>query len=255
MLTCSMCCFRGISASAERKLWRGGILSWSYLPQAGQLLSPRKMADLTVQMPELRAALKGRVADYFLKRLPIGHRLRVWPDFADRVAFLDVETTGLGPRDELTVIGLWQAGKMFNFVRGRNLCEFLEIWRSIDVLVTFNGTRFDLPILARTFNLTCLPPHIDLMHEARAYGYSGGLKSIESSMGIRRTANEEGDGEMAVRLWRCHADKGGDSNLLRLLQYNGRDVRSLVVLSRKILKRSFDGYPGPLPGFPFCALN
>lgn len=255
MLTRSLCCFRGVSVSAERKLWRAGCLTWDYLPQAGRVLSPRKAADLAAQMPELRAALEGRVADYFLKRLPTGHRLRVWPGFADGVAFLDVETTGLGSRDELTLIGLWQAGRMLSFVRGRNLCEFLGIWRSIDVLITFNGTRFDLPMLARTFDLTCLPPHIDLMHEARVYGYTGGLKSIERSLGIRRLANEEGDGEMAVRLWRSHADEGNNSSLMRLLQYNARDVRSLVALSRKILRLSFDGYPGPLFALPSGAFH
>ena len=255
MLTRSLCCFRGVSASAERKLWRAGCLAWDYLPQTWRVLSPRKAADLAAQIPELKAALEGRVADYFLKRLPIGHRLRVWPDFTDGMAFLDVETTGLGPRDELTVIGLWQAGRMLNFVRGQNLCEFLGLWRSIDVLVTFNGTRFDLPMLARTFDLTRLPPHIDLMHEARVYGYTNGLKSIERSLGIRRTANEEGDGDMAVRLWRRYADEGDDSCLVRLLQYNARDVRSLVVLSRKLLRHSLAGYPGPLAALPFCALH
>ena len=123
------------------------------------------------------------------------------------------------------------------------------------MLVSFYGTRFDLPMLARTFDFTCLPPHIDLMHEARAYGYTGGLKSIERSLGIRRTANEEGDGEMAVRLWRSHADEGDDSSLVRLLQYNARDVRSLVVLSRKILRQSFDAYPGPLYALPSCVFH
>ncbi len=250
MLTRSLCCFRGVSVAAERKLWRAGCLTWDYLPQTRRALSPRKAADLAAQMPELRAALEGRVADYFLKRLPIGHRLRVWPDFADGMAFLDVETTGLGPRDELTVIGMYQAGRMLSFARGRNLCEFLGVLRNIDVLVTFNGTRFDLPMLARTFDITCLPPHIDLMHEARAYGYMGGLKSIERSLGIRRTATEEGDGEMAVRLWRNHVDKIDNSSFERLLQYNARDVRSLVVLSNKIFRQSFADYPGPLPAIP-----
>jgi len=246
MLTRSFCCFRGLSAGAERKLWRAGCLTWEQLPLAGRILSPRKALDLTRQLPELKSALKGRVADCFLKRLPVGHRLRIWPEFTEGAAFLDVETTGLGRRDELTVIGLWQAGRMRHFIRGQNLCEFLEVWRKIEVLVTFNGTRFDLPVLMRTFGLTCPPPHIDLMFESKPYGYSGGLKSIERSLGIRREADEAGDGGDAVSLWRSH-EKGDTASLARLIRYNTRDVLSLVALSGILLKRSFDGYPGPLP--------
>ena len=107
MLVRSLCCFRGISAEAERKLWRAGCLTWDQLPLVRHILSLRKSADMVAQLPELRSALSGRVADYFLKRLPVGRRLRVLPEFADGVAFLDVETTGLGLRDKLTVIGLW----------------------------------------------------------------------------------------------------------------------------------------------------
>jgi uncharacterized protein YprB with RNaseH-like and TPR domain len=249
MLTRSFCCFRGLSAGAERKLWRAGCLTWDQLPLAGRLLSPRKALDLAAQMTELRAALVGRVADYFLKRLPVGHRLRVWPEFSEGVAFLDVETTGLGRRDELTVIGLWQAGRMRHFVRGRDLSEFLEVWRKIEVLVTFNGAHFDLPVLMRTFGILCMPPHIDLLFESKTYGYSGGLKSIERSLGIRRSADEEGDGAEAVLLWRLYEEKGDNTILAKLIRYNERDVRSLVALSGVLLKRSFDGYPGPFRDF------
>jgi uncharacterized protein YprB with RNaseH-like and TPR domain len=190
------------------------------------------------------------VADYFLKRLPTGCRLRVWPEFSEGVAFLDVETTGLGVHDELTVVGIWQAGKMRQFVRGRDLRELLKVWRKIEVMVTFNGTRFDLPVLARAFGLTCLPPHIDLLQEARVYGHAGGLKTVERSLGIPRLPEEEGDGEVAVGLWRRHAEEGDVESLSRLLRYNAGDVFSLIELARVIWKRSFDGYPGPLPVFP-----
>jgi uncharacterized protein YprB with RNaseH-like and TPR domain len=249
MLTRSFCCFRGISAGAERKLWRAGCLTWEQLPLAGRMLSSRKTLDLASQLPEVRSALTGRVADYFIKRLPVGHRLRVCPEFAEGVAFLDVETTGLGLRDKLTVIGLWQAGRLRHFVFGRNLGEFLEVWRKIEVLVTFNGARFDLPVLMRTFGLTCPPPHIDLMCESKSYGYSGGLKSIERSLGIRRKGDEDGDGGDAVMLWKLYKENGDYVSLERLLRYNTRDVMSLLALAGVLLKRSFDGYPGPLPAF------
>jgi hypothetical protein len=191
-------------------------------------------------------ALRGRVADYFLTRLPAGYRLRAWPDFFDGAAFLDVETTGLGPHDELTVVGIRLPGRMFSFVRGRDLWSFLEVWRRIDVLITFNGSCFDLPVLARAFGLSTMPPHIDLLHEARIHGFSGGLKAIERSLGIRRTAEEAGDSEEAVHLWRRYSETGDIASLDRLVRYNARDVLSLTVLARAILMRTVDNYPGPL---------
>jgi uncharacterized protein YprB with RNaseH-like and TPR domain len=244
MLTHGFCCFRGISAAAERKLWQAGCMTWDYLPRAGRALSSRKAADLARQLPAARAALSGRVADYFLSRLPAGHRLRVWPDFAEGVAFLDVETTGLGLTDRLTVIGIRQGKDVRQFVQDRDLHVFLEVWRQIEVLVTYNGTRFDLPVLARTFGLSSMPPHIDLMHEARVFGYAGGLKSIERALGIVRGPEETGDGESAVRFWQDY-EAGDPAALDRLLHYNERDVDTLRVLARVILRRSFDGYPGP----------
>lgn len=254
MLTRSLCCFRGISAGAERKLWRAGCLAWDYLPRAGHALSSRKAADLAAQLPVLRAALDGGVADVFLRRLPVGHRLRAWPDFACGTTFLDVETTGLGPRDDLTVIGVYRDGCQQTFVRDRNLADFLRIWRQTSVLVTFNGARFDWPVLARTFGLTSMPPHIDLLAEARAFGYAGGLKAVERALGVRRSAGETGDGELAVRLWRQFADNGSEASLSHLLRYNAQDVRSLVVLARELLRRSMDSYPGPRLAVPPLAL-
>jgi hypothetical protein len=249
MLTRSLCCFRGISATAERKLWRAGCLSWADFARIGTRLSPRKAADLARQWPAAKAALAGRVADYFLTRLPVGCRTRVWPDVGAGMAFLDVETTGLGPRDAPAIFGIWQAGRLRQFVAGRDLEALLECWRGIEVLATFGGTRFDVPVVARTFRLSCRPPHIDLMHEARAYGYVGGLKAIERALGIRRSADEEGDGETAARLSRRWLEHGDAAALSRLLLYNARDVRTLPILAHRLLRRSFDAYPGPLPAW------
>lgn len=98
-------------------------------------------------------------------------------------------------------------------------------------VVTFNGARFDLPVLAKTFDLKVQSPHIDLLHEARMHGFSGGLKGIERTMGLKRVPEEEGDGEEAVRLWRQYEEAGDASSLDRLLAYNAGDVKSLGVLA------------------------
>jgi len=203
-------------------------------------------------MAEARAALQGRAADYFLSRLPVGYRLRIWPEFRDGVAFLDVETTGLDRAAEITVIGVLQAGRFRTYVRDRDLHLFLERWTAIETLITFNGARFDLPLLMRTFGLRRAPPHIDLMDEARLFGFRGGLKAIERALRIEREPAEDGDGRQAVEWWTQYKGQGAEDALERLVRYNERDVRSLDGLARRIYNATFDAYPGPPPRLASC---
>lgn len=249
MLTRSFCCFRGVSPEAERRLWQSGCLDWRGLVRAGRPFSAQTMASLAARLPEARAALRGRAADYFLSRLPVGYRLRVWPEFGDGIAFLDVETTGLDRAAEITLIGVLHAGRFQAYVRDRDLHLFLERWREIEVLITFNGARFDVPLLMKTFGMRIMPPHIDLLDEARVFGYRGGLKAIEHKLGVARDPNETGDGRQAVNWWMDFKETNSEESLGRLIRYNERDVRSLELLARKIFTSTFTNFPGPLPRF------
>jgi hypothetical protein len=248
MLSHTFCCFRGLSPDAERRLWREGCLTWDHLPRlAHRLVSARKVPVLLAQLPLLRAALDGRVADVFLKRLPTGHRARLWPEFGRGMGFLDVETTGLERCDEITVIGLHVGGVLHQFVRGRNLEDFVRVWRQVETLVTFNGAAFDLPRVTRAFGLTTTPPHLDLRAESRAHGLVGGLKEIERNLGIVREEIETGGGALAAEWWTRHAQQGDAEALDRLLRYNARDTLSLLSLTEHLWQRSMEGYPEPLP--------
>ena len=54
---------------------------------------------------------------------------------------------------------------------------------SFDLVVTFNGTSFDLPFIRRAFPNISLPAvHIDLRFVMRRLGYRGGLKKIEKEI-------------------------------------------------------------------------
>jgi uncharacterized protein YprB with RNaseH-like and TPR domain len=68
-------------------------------------------------------------------------------------AYLDIETTGLTPSGcEITVIGihLW-SNKDSRFVQlvGRDITErsILEALQGVNILYTYNGSRFDLPFI------------------------------------------------------------------------------------------------------------
>lgn len=250
MLTRSLCCFKGISPEAEVHLWHKGCLSWRHLAMmSAQLFSPQKKTLLYEQIPLFNVALEANCVDFFVNRLPRGYKLRILPQFNDKIAYLDIETTGLGPKADLTVIGLYWQGTMHTFIKGANLNDFLKLWGQIGVLVTFNGSRFDLPVLMQHFGLSTHPPHIDLFDEARQWGFTGGLKAIETKIGIIRTQEESGDGEEAVALWNDYANEGNQQSLEKLIVYNTRDVLSLQVLAQRIWKMACQNYTAPHPKF------
>ncbi len=243
MLLNSFCCFDGISPDAERMLWRNGFINWRQLAVVAPPLSSRKCQHLREQIPEMEAALEGRLVDYFLQRLPIGYRLRLWPFFAEQTAFLDLESTGLDLASEVTVVGLHFQGKLTQMIKERDLDRLLDSWGQIKLLITFNGERFDIPLLKRRFGLEFVPSHIDLWKEAKVHGYAGGLKQIEQQMGISRLSKGI-DGRTACELW---VNRNRDGCLQRLLEYNRDDVLNLRRMARIILQRSLEGLTLQVP--------
>ena len=106
-------------------------------------------------------------------------------DFApERILYLDTETTGLmGAGTVAFEVGMgWQEGGSFtvrqlvmrDYPEERFLLEeIVRIAERFDVVCTFNGKTFDLPLLKNRFIMNrirtdCLDkPHIDLLHIAR----------------------------------------------------------------------------------------
>ena len=88
--------------------------------------------------------------------------------------------------------------------------------------------------------------HIDLRFVLASLGYKGGLKVVESRLGLHRDPAIQGvDGFEAVRLW--HRYRRGDRNALeRLILYNLTDVANLVELAETGvgLKRQRMAFPG-----------
>jgi predicted nuclease with RNAse H fold len=99
------------------------------------------------------------------------------------------------------------------------------------VVVTFNGSGFDLRFLKNTFPELVLPPiHIDLRWISRRLGYSGGLKELEKSLGIARKSEvAEMDGFEATVLWAKYL-RGDTSALENLIEYNTEDVVHLKAI-------------------------
>jgi hypothetical protein len=149
------------------------------------------------------------------------------------IAYLDIETSFDG---DITVVGVLRSDSgLVQLVRpGITEAAFASSISGIDTICTFNGERFDLPVLNRALGVDLLSTHrsVDLSVECRRLGIRGGLKAIEASMGIRRAVKGV-KGYDALELWKSWED-GNRHALDKLLRYNRDDVINLVMLERRL---------------------
>jgi uncharacterized protein YprB with RNaseH-like and TPR domain len=228
----------GVGLKNEAHFWRQGLLTWEDFGAAGHVpgLSARRLGFLQNLLRESWSQLHR--PDYFAPRLPPGEHWRLFRHFRDRVAYLDIETTGAAwPALTVTVVGLYDGRSFSQFVLGQNLTAFPGALSGVEVLVTFNGAQFDLPVLRAAFPDLALPPvHLDLRFLLARLGYRGGLKAIEPRFGIKRPPEVAGlNGYDAVLLWQ-RSQRGDKTALKRLLHYNREDVLNLEV----IMERAFE---------------
>jgi uncharacterized protein YprB with RNaseH-like and TPR domain len=152
---------------------------------------------------------------------------------------LDIETNGgHHGADEITVIGLYDGSQVQTYVNGMNLNEFETAISAYELIVTFNGSLFDLPVIRRHFPSISLPPgHIDLRFLLNKLGYRGGLKAIERQFSLHRGSTIDGmTGFDAVNLWKAY-QWGDESALERLVEYNTADIVNLKPLMEMGYKR------------------
>ncbi len=226
---------RASDISPKSGLWHGGIRTWDDFSGRARpfRVSSRLAERIEYELVRSQQALHHRRHRYFARCLPSRDQWRAWSEFRNEVAFLDIETTGLSiGRDAVTVVGLYDGTKRQSFVKDDNLEDLPRAVAGAKLLVTFNGSHFDVPFLRKAFPRIALNQiHIDLLHPLRRLGFRGGLKSIESQLGILRS--EETSGLMgfdAVRLWHRYED-GDDDALDLLLAYNMEDVVNLEPLA------------------------
>jgi uncharacterized protein YprB with RNaseH-like and TPR domain len=156
-------------------------------------------------------------------------------------AYLDIETTGLSFWDsEITVVGLHLCkGEDTRFIQlvGKDVTSesILEALEGVDVLYTYNGSRFDLPFIYCRLgvNLAKLHKHCDLMYDCWRCNLYGGFKSVERQLGIERKLVEV-NGYEAVRLWWRYVEYFDLNALNTLLEYNREDVLNLKLLKERL---------------------
>lgn len=241
----------GIGPLMEKRLWDAGILSWedALLASPADLpLTPALRAELVPALEASTQALERGDGAYFAGLLPQREHWRAAPEFMERIGFLDIETNGGMSADSITIIGVYDGYESRVLVKGRDLEQFEEEDQRCALWVTFFGTGFDLPFLRRRFpHLPLRQMHIDLCGSMKRLGYRGGLKKIETQIGITRTPEVDGmSGSDAIHLWRQYRRHNNEEALERLIAYNRADIENLsLMLAFAYGKlKAASGYPG-----------
>jgi uncharacterized protein YprB with RNaseH-like and TPR domain len=226
----------GIGRHREIELWRKGVLDWNRFLEAASngTLSRETYRNAVNCVRESLWAVERRDLSFFASLLPECELWRLYPEFADDALFLDIETTGFAAENNnVTLIATFSNRNLSLFVAGVNLSDFPCHIAQYSLLVTFNGSQFDLPFLRTHFPEAQLDKaHIDLRYLLASLGYKGGLKAVERAIGLHREPLVRGiTGQDAPKLWQQYL-VGDDAALEILALYNLTDAVHLVQLLR-----------------------
>ncbi|MCR5403201.1 MAG: ribonuclease H-like domain-containing protein [Butyrivibrio sp.] len=168
----------------------------------------------------------------------------------DEILFIDIETTGLSPRDsEIYMIGAayysqgaWRISQFFADTQDQEkevLIQFSAFSKNYKKLVHFNGDRFDIPFLQKRYEEYGLQdPFVgmesyDIYKQIKPYKLQLGLpdckqQTIEQFMGIKR--DDDSDGGRLIAVYKEY-EESRDSELLKLLLlHNFDNVTGLLKL-------------------------
>lgn len=207
------------------------------------------------------SALEQKDVGYFTENLHPTDRHLILSEFGDQASYFDIETTGLEYDDQITVIACWHQGRLHSFVEGENLDDFLDLLDEVKLLVSFNGSTFDVPRVLDTFHIPELPcPHLDLRWACHHRGLTGGLKQITARLGLHRPNDlHDAEGALAVDLWQQWTTRQDSAARQLLLRYCAADVLLLQPLAEFLsgkpmsnLNRLWDQLPEAVqaPGKP-----
>ncbi|HEV2970057.1 MAG TPA: ribonuclease H-like domain-containing protein [Pirellulales bacterium] len=257
MLTNTFCHIPGIGETTERALWSTGITSWNAVREATPQCLPRHWRDSwSRHIEESGRQYADRNARYFAENLPSSQLWRLFRDFHDSCAFVDIETTGLYAWHKVTTAVIYDGLSVRHYVNGENLDDFPKDLLDYSLLVTYNGRCFDVPFIERFFCVNIPLAHIDLRYALNSLGIKGGLKGCERQVGIARPGLEDVDGFAAVLLWREYERRKNAKALETLLAYNIRDTIALHALmvhahNEKVKSTPFsDSHSLPSPLLP-----
>lgn len=239
-----------VGAKKEKALWESDILSWDDFLSSDSIdcVKPalKERSDpIVMQAAEL---LKDDDSFALSDLIPKSEHWRMFDHFKDDAAYLDIETDGLSRDALVTVVTVHRKDRTYTLTEGfdldpESLSKALE---GSKILVTYNGSCFDVPVLRNSFPEVDLDiPQYDLRFASRKVGYKGGLKPLEMELGIHRSEDIlDVDGAMAVHLWH-QWKRNGDEDALNILQeYNRADTVNLEYIAGVIYGKLVTDHAG-----------
>jgi uncharacterized protein YprB with RNaseH-like and TPR domain len=227
---------RGVGPSGERRLWRAGVTRWRDFDADTAAVSKPARPRLAAAVGAASDAFSRGDVERLARLLPVGEHWRLLGAFADDAVYLDIETSDdVWGRQSISAIGALDRDGPRLLLAGRDLEGFPALAARWGMLVTFNGSSFDVPVLRRAFPEWTPPAaHVDLRHALARLGHHGGLKAIEDELeelALARPTHLRGvTGWNAGTLFRRGRD--GDTRALRLFcEYNLYDVVNLRTLA------------------------
>jgi len=227
---------KGIGLKTETTLRELGINCWNDVikKQRPELFPKQKWHALWNGVKSVIGALKILDVSQLTSLIPKVQHWKMIPNFIDRIAYFDIETTGLSPQySYITTIAVYDGKRVHDFVRGDNLNDFPKFISKFPAIVTFYGKAFDIPFIKQEMGIDFNQIHFDLCFLLRGLGIKGGLKRIEKRFGISRGSLEDLDGYTAVLLWKKFKKSQKKEYLETLLAYNNEDVINLEFLLYK----------------------
>ena len=224
---------KGIGVKTETTLKKLGINSWDDVlkKKCPELFPKQKWHALWNGVNLGIEALKILDISKLTRLIPKVQHWKMIPNFLDRIAYLDIETTGLSPQySHITTIAVYDGIRIHDFVRGENLDEFPPFISKFPAITTFYGKVFDVPFIKKEMGIEFDQIHFDVCFLLRKLKIKGGLKRIEKRFGISRGGLEDLDGYTAVILWNKFKKTKKKEYLETLLAYNNEDVINLEFL-------------------------
>lgn len=239
--------FKGVGPAKEKKIYSSGIKNWNDYVDAKEIegISSKLHDSICNQIERWEKAVKNREHSFFFQNLQKSNHWMLFSLLLDNVCYLDIETTGLSlDYHNITLIGIFDGTNYDDLVRGENLSkrQLQTMLMNCKLLVTYNGSCFDIPFLVKEFGITLEIPHFDLCFGGRKVGLTGGLKSIERQLGISREQEISSvNGFEAVELWHSHK-RGNQRALKKLRNYCREDTINLSKLAPIIFANLSERY-------------
>lgn len=229
-----------IGKKREQQLWENGLFNWDCFLKTDSIKGinkqRKKQFDQTLTLWKLNHQKENHRFFYF--HLPLSEHFRLYHLFQDDILYVDIETTEY--YGDITVVGLYNGDETITLVQGHNLCpHYLKhILDKHKLLVTYNGSSFDIPILERFLGEKICMPHIDLRHVCAKIGLQAPLKVVEKILNIKRGDYVDGlAGEDAVSLWYLWKTTKKETYLEKLIAYNREDIVNLEPIAQYAIPR------------------